>query len=189
MHDPIGLPHHLVARSPIEHRLDQGAQALAVLGGIVFVTLIMMSLVSIVGRKLGLVTVTGDIELMQAGTAFAVSCFMPYCTLLDEHLRVEFFTENLSAARRSAMDGVGGLLLAVVLGLLTWRTGLQVIDMTDSGEVTPLLSLPMWILVAAVVPPLALTVLCALFRAAADLGLLARRSSGPTLPAVKGERA
>ncbi|MBS7349449.1 MAG: hypothetical protein KIG95_04710 [Comamonas sp.] len=61
----------------LEQVLLRTAQALALGGGILFVGLIAMSLVSIVGRKLGFGSVNGDIELMQAGTAVAAVAHQP----------------------------------------------------------------------------------------------------------------
>lgn len=165
MHDPMGLPHELKRHDPVEAVLIAIAKAMAMAGGLLFIGLILMSLVSIIGRKLGFGSVNGDIELMQAGTAVAAAAFLPYCTLLGEHLKVDFFTEGLRPALRERMDGVADLLLAVIAGLLAWRTGLQAVSIHEAGEVTPLVSLPVWMPVAGLVPSLAMMGLCALYRA------------------------
>lgn len=165
MHDPMGLPHALVERDPVEHYLILAGKAMAVSGGLLFLALIAMSLLSIVGRKLGFGSVNGDIELMQAGTAVAASAFLPYCTLLGEHIKVDFFTENLRPGIKRPLDGVAELLLAAVAGLLAWRTGLSALSIHESGEVTTLVSLPLWMPTAALVPGLALMALCAGWRA------------------------
>jgi len=163
--DPMGLPHELVEHDRVERTLIAVAKAMALLGGTMFIVLIAMSLRSIIGRKLGFGPVNGDIELMQAGTAVAAIAFLPYCTLLGEHLKVDFFTENLDRRIKRKIDGVADLLLAVVMVLLTWRTGLSALSLHEAGEVTALVSLPVWIPVAALVPMLALTTVCAIYRA------------------------
>ncbi|MBR0567068.1 TRAP transporter small permease subunit [Azoarcus sp. L1K30] len=163
-HDPMGQPHELVEHNRIEHYLILGSKGMALSGGMLFVALIGMSLVSIVGRKTGFGSVTGDIELMQAGTAVAAGAFLPYCTLLGEHLKVDFFTESLRAGLKRSIDGFADLLLALFAALLAWRTGLAALSLHDVGEVTPLVSLPVWIPVAALVPSLAMMGVCAAYR-------------------------
>lgn len=168
MHDPMGIPHELVKHDQVEQYLILASKAMAVVGGVLFLGLIGMSLVSIVSRKLGLGSVNGDIELMQAGTAVAATAFLPYCTLLGEHIKVEFFTENLRGSIKRPVDGVTELLFALVALLLTWRTLLAAVSSHESQEVTPLFSLPLWIPTALLVPGLFLMALCALYRAYAS---------------------
>jgi len=165
MHDPMGIPHELLEHDPVERGLIVAGKAMAIAGGLLFIALIIMSLVSIIGRKLGLGSVSGDIELMQAGTAVAATAFLPYCTLLGEHIKVDFFTENLRASLKRPIDGVTEVLFAIVSGILTWRTVLSAIATYESHEVTTLVSLPLWIPTALLVPGLALMAVCALYRA------------------------
>lgn len=161
-----GAARDLPRTTGVERGLHAICMALAYAGGGLFLALIAMSLVSIIGRKLGFGSVTGDIELMQAGTAVAAAAFLPYCTLMGEHLKVEFFTENLRPGVKRRVDGIADLLLGLVAALVTWRTGLSALSLHEYGDVTPLVSLPLWIPVALLVPSLALTACCGLYRAA-----------------------
>lgn len=165
MHDPMGLPHELVEHDVVEHYLILMGKAMAISGGVLFVALVAMSLVSIIGRKLGFGSVTGDIELMQAGTAVAATAFLPYCTLLGEHIKVDFFTENMRDSLKRPIDGVAEVLFALVSCVLAWRTVLSAIATHESQEVTTLVSLPLWIPTALLVPGLVLMAVCAVYRA------------------------
>ena len=165
MHDPMGIPHELVERDSVEHYLIMAGKVMAISGGILFIALIVMSLVSIIGRKLGFGSVNGDIELMQAGTAVAATAFLPYCTLLGEHIKVDFFTESLRDSLKRPIDGVAEVLFALVSAILTWRTILSAIATYESQEVTTLVSMPLWIPTALLVPGLFLMAVCALYRA------------------------
>lgn len=165
MHDPMGIPHELVEHDKVEHYLIMAGKAMAISGGMLFIALIAMSLVSIIGRKLGFGSVTGDIELMQAGTAVAATAFLPYCTLLGEHIKVDFFTENMRDSLKRPIDGIAELLLGGVSVLLAWRTVLSAIATHESQEVTTLVSLPLWIPTALLVPGIALMAVCAFYRA------------------------
>ena len=165
MQDPMGIPHELVEHDKVEHYLIMAGKAMAVSGGVLFIALVLMSLVSIIGRKLGFGSVSGDIELMQAGTAVAATAFLPYCTLLGEHIKVDFFTENINASLKHLIDGIAELLLGSVAVILVWRTVLSTISIYESQEVTTLVSLPLWIPTALLVPGLALMAVCAFYRA------------------------
>lgn len=165
MQDPMGIPHELVEHDRVEHYLIMAGKAMAVSGGVLFIALVLMSLVSIIGRKLGFGSVNGDIELMQAGTAVAATAFLPYCTLLGEHIKVDFFTENINASLKQLIDGIAELLLGAVAVILVWRTVLSAISIYESQEVTTLVSLPLWIPTALLVPGLALMAVCAFYRA------------------------
>ena len=165
MHDAMGLPHELVEHDPVEHYLILAGKAMAITGGVLFIALIVMSLVSIIGRKLGFGSVTGDIELMQAGTAVAATAFLPYCTLLGEHIKVDFFTEGMRDSWKRPIDGVTEILLGVVASVLAWRNVLSTFATHDSQEVTTLVSLPLWIPTMLLVPGLSLMAVCAFYRA------------------------
>lgn len=121
MRDPMGIPKDLVEHNQTEYYLIGISKVLAVAGGLMFLALIAMSLVSIVGRKLGFGSVNGDIELMQAGTAVAATAFLPYCTMLGEHIKVDFFTTGLRESIRRPLDGVTELLLAAASAVLLGR--------------------------------------------------------------------
>ncbi len=165
MSDPMGQqPHGLHACEQVGHYLILAGKAMAITGGLLFIVLIAMSLVSIVGRKLGFGSVNGDIELMQAGTAVAAAAFLPHCTLKGEHIKVEFFTENMRSGMRRRLDGLAELLLALACAALVWRTALAVLELRETQETTILVGLPLWIPVALLLPSLAMVVLCALYR-------------------------
>ena len=154
----------LKANGPVATQLVLLSKGLAIAGGTLFVVLIVMSLISIVGRKLGFGSVNGDIELMQAGSAVAAAAFLPYCTMLGEHVKVDFFTENMRPSLKRNIDALADLLLAVMAGVIAWRTGLSVLSIKESNEVTTLVSLPVWIPVAAMVPSFVLMTACGLYR-------------------------
>ena len=163
MRDPLG--HVLVNdRDPVEHFLVIYGRIMAISGGLIFVGLIAMSLVSIVGRKLGFGSITGDIELMQAGTAIAATAFLPYCTLLGEHIKVEFFTESMNPRLKRTIDGIAELMFAGMASILAWRTALSAIDAYEANEVTTLVSLPLWIPTALLVPGVTLMIFAAFYR-------------------------
>ena len=63
------------------------------------------------------------------------------------------------------IDGIAEILFAIVSAVLVWRTTLAAIATHESEEVTTLVSLPLWIPTALLIPGLVLMTLCALYRA------------------------
>lgn len=169
MEDNIYLPRELVGRDAPERLLHMTANALAWLGTLLFIGLVGMSIVSITGRKLGFLSITGDLEILQMGAAVASACFFPLCTLRGDHLRVDFFTEGIQKSKKVRLDAFADLLLATVMALLAWRTWDQVKETLGSGETSALLSIPMWIPVSMLIPALVTTMACAFYRAYSEL--------------------
>jgi TRAP-type C4-dicarboxylate transport system permease small subunit len=158
MEEPGYLAPHetLPPRGPWGERLYQLSKAFALAGGLVFIALVAMSIVSIVGRKLFSVPVPGDIELMQMGTAVAGAALLPYCEMQGSHLHVDFFTARLSPTAKARLDAIAHALLALVAIVLAWRTAISAISTYESGETTVMLGWPVWWAVALIVPSLAL---------------------------------
>lgn len=138
----------------------------ALAGGAILLVLVGMSVVSIVGRKLFSTPIRGDMELMEVGASVAIAAFLPLCELRGTHIRVDALTNWLPAGVRLCLDAFAHLLCCAVAWLLAWRTGLQMLDNREFGDATTLLSIPLWIPLALIVPSLVLLGICALARVA-----------------------
>lgn len=169
MEDNIYLPRALLGRDAMEQHLHSVANGLAWLGALIFIGMVVMSIASIIGRKLGLFLIVGDLEILQMGAAVASACFFPLCTLRGDNLRVDFFTEGLQKSKKVRLDALADLLLALVMALLTWRTIDQAKELHANAETSTLLAVPMWIPVSLLTPVLLITMVCAFYRAYAEL--------------------
>lgn len=158
---------------PFGRRLHALSKAFALAGGVLFIALIAMSLVSIVGRKLFSLPVPGDFEVLQMGAAVATASFFAYCQMTDSHLRVDFFTTWMPPRVRAALDGLAALMMATVALLLAWRTAAGALSSHASGEVSLMLGWPGWIAIALIVPSLLLFALTSGYTAVRRLGLAA----------------
>jgi TRAP-type C4-dicarboxylate transport system permease small subunit len=145
--------------------LELLAKAFAFAGGAVFVVMIGMSATSIASRTLLGRPLPGDFELVQLGCAIGVAAFLPWCQMRRGNIIVDFFTARLSPRAQSLLDAVGALLLALVMALVAWRASAGAISVYESGERAMISRYPQWIGYAAIVPPLALTSLAALYTA------------------------
>lgn len=129
---------------------------LAIIGGLVFVGLVVMSLVSITGRKLFSAPLPGDVEVLQMCAAAASACFFAYCHLANGDVKVDFFTHNLAPAKVAAMDAFGSLLVGLFGALLAWRTVAGALSVKEAGETSAILGWPVWVAQGLMVPGFAL---------------------------------
>ena len=128
------------------------AKYLAITGGLVFTALVVMEIVSIVGRKLFAWPVPGDVELLQMCAAFAASSFFAYCHLVRGDVKVDFFTHNLPPWWVARLDAMGSLLVGLFGALLAWRTAAGAVAIKEVGETSAILAVPVWIAQALMVP-------------------------------------
>jgi TRAP-type C4-dicarboxylate transport system permease small subunit len=125
---------------------------LAIAGGLVFVGLVVMSIVSIVGRKLFSWVVPGDVELLQMCAAFAASSFFAYCHMVNGDVKVDFFTQNLAPRKVARLDAFGSLLVGLFGALIAWRTAAGALSLREVGETSAILGWPVWVAQALMVP-------------------------------------
>ena len=154
---------------PFGRMLAPVTKWMAIAGGLVFVALVIMSIISIVGRKLGVGPVPGDVELLQMWAAFASACFFAYCHLHEGDVKVDFFTEKFPAARVHLMDACGSLLVAMFAALIAWRTTALALASKESGETSAVLAWPVWIGQALMVPGFVLLAIAGVYMAAMHL--------------------
>lgn len=123
------------------------SRAMAWFGAFVLVLLAAMSVISIAGRALsglGLGPVPGDFELVEAGTALAVFCFLPWAHLKRGHAVVDLLWRAYPAPLRRVLDVLAEAAMCAVWLLLVWRMGVAMLDYRDNGEVTFILQFPVW---------------------------------------------
>lgn len=168
----------------VVHRLSR---ALAAFGGAVLVAVAVVSVASIAGRALGglgLGPVPGDFELVEAGTALAVFCFLPWAHLSRAHAVVDLFWSRYPAPLQRALVVAADVLMLAAWLLLTWRMAVATADYRANGELTFILQAPVWWGYAASLAPAAAGCVVYLWRLLEDLGVVAAASA--PAPAASG---
>lgn len=148
---------------PFGRALLATSRVAAIGGGIVFVLLVLMSIVSIVGRKLAAAPVPGDVEVLQMCAAFACAAFFAYCHMTHSDVKVDFFTAKSSPRTVHRLDAFGSLLFGLVGALLAWRSALGALSVRASEETSMILGWPLWIAQALMVPGLVLMALAGFY--------------------------
>ena len=154
------------------------SKSAAICGGLVFVALVVMSLASIVGRKLFALPVPGDVEVLQMCAAFASSAFFAYCHLVGGDVKVDFFTHNLAPRKVALLDAIGSLLVGSFGALLAWRTGAGAWAVKEVGETSAVLGWPVWVAQALMVPGFLLLAIAGFYLATRRLAAAVRPAAG-----------
>lgn len=128
------------------------SKVVAIAGGLIFVALVVMSIVSIVGRKLFGFVVPGDVEVLQMGAAFASATFFAYCHMIHGDVKVDFFTHNMSPRNVALLDALGSLLIGLFGALIAWRTAVGAVGLREAHETSAILGWPVWVAQALMVP-------------------------------------
>lgn len=140
------------AFGPVGNFLLRVSRMMALGGGLVFVALVIMSLISVVGRKLFSFAVPGDVEVLQMMAALASSTFFAYCHLIQGDVKVDFFTHNMKPYKVNFLDFFGSLTVGLFGTLIAWRTAVGALSLKDVGETSAILAWPVWIPQALMVP-------------------------------------
>lgn len=186
-----------------ERAVGRAVHALARLsaygGGLLLSALALMTVASIVGRRLtglGLGPVPGDYELVANGVALAVFAFLPWCQLTRGHVAVDLlvdaFPPRLKAAFGLLADALVTLAAVVILAQL-WRGFGEKFPYGSDGlraalgmgarpffpETTYELEIPVWIPYAAAVALAALFALASLYTVWRSLNWAIEGREGP----------
>ncbi len=164
----------------LESAAIAGARTCAVLAGVLLTVITLMTCVSLIGRNTVGWTLVGDFELSGSAAGAAIALFMPWCQIRRGNIMVDFFTAKASAATQEKLDRFGALLLAVAMGLMTWRTSVGGLSAWRNQSGSMMLGFPEWVVYAFMVPALALTALIALTQAVRGFGGFAGCNEGAT---------
>lgn len=149
----------------MNHLFNSIARWMALLGGLVLVGLIALTNLSILGRStnsighndwieatlpglsaqlIRLGPINGDFELVEAGVAFAILCFFPWCMIKRGHATVDVFTTFLPVKVNHCLDLLWDLVFAAVMVVITWRLYEGTLNKLRYTETTLMLEFPVW---------------------------------------------
>jgi len=116
----------------------------AIGGGLMLVAMILLVVVSVLGRALFLLPVPGDFEIVALGTGIAIFLFLPYCYLQRGNVAVDVFIRNLSPAVQRGTDIVASIVFALVGGLFAWRMLFGLLDTFRYQDISMIVGVPIW---------------------------------------------
>ena len=167
--------------SPFGRALYRMSVIAAAFGGLSLVGIMLLTVVSVIGRQLFDSPIPGDFELVGIGCAIAVFAFLPYCQLMRRNVVVDLFAAKASLRTRAALELVGNLMFTGIAAVLTWRLVLGGIDLATFNEETMVLRLPLWWgFVPGVLAMVLLTVVCAYTAWRSSIEVISGRRIGPS---------
>lgn len=133
----------------IERFIERLASVLALLGGVLVLTVGLIVTTSVLLRWLMQSSVPGDFELAQMLTAVAVFGFLPICQLRNGNIIVDFFTASAPLRVRAALDLVSNLLYLAFALLICEGMVRAALDARAAHTTTMVTGFPVWIAMAA----------------------------------------
>jgi len=149
--DPAGI--FPEAEAFVGRWLGRLTGVLAVFGGMILTGVMLVAVVSILGRyarrsgfpvfdRLG--PVPGDFEIVSMGTGIAIFCFLAWAQFNRGHITVDIFISRLSPRGKAALAMIGNLLLTIMVVILAQQLGVGLEEKRRFGETTAILQLPIW---------------------------------------------
>jgi len=145
--------------------LERAASFCAILAGVLLIAITLMTCVSLIGRNTVGWSIVGAFELSGFAAGAAIALFLPWCQVKRGNIIVDFFTARASLETQARLDRFGAFLLALAMGLMTWRTSIGGLNAWKSQAGSMMMGFPEWIVYVGMVPPLALTAVIALVQA------------------------
>ena len=142
------------------------ARTMALIGGVVLCLLIILTTASVVGRLLNTLMhgpvgvfapdfasfmleldvgpINGDFELVEAGVAFAIFAFIPYCQFTSGHAVVDILTSQFGKKFNNLLKMIAEILFAIVLVVIAIQLFNGMLAKRNFGDTTFLLQFPIW---------------------------------------------
>jgi len=161
--------------NPISRGLRSFCRGVALLGGVLLLAIIAVVVASVSGRSLvwiGLGPIPGDFELVEAGGALAIFCFLPWCQLQKGHVSVDILEGWFGKRFDAGLDTLYNLIMTGLTALITWRLWAGMLDKMTYGETTFILQFPVWWGYAVCLPFAVLSVIACFWTAVESAGLV-----------------
>lgn len=139
------------------------ARWLAYAGGAVLLSIVILTCISIIGRRIDALghgafltenlpflaaalqwfaPVEGIYDLTEMGTAFAIMAFLPWCQINRAHAKVDIITTALPAGGNKILAFLWEILFAFVITVIAWRLFEGMASKYAYGETLFLLKVP-----------------------------------------------
>ena len=143
--------------------------------------MVVLVVISILGRAMFSSPVPGDFEIVALGTAVAIFMFLPYCYMQKGNVAVDIFISRMPPGVQRAMDVLAATLFGAVAALFAWRSVFGLADTVRNGDISMILGFPVWVVHPFGVASFALLAVCCFYTAAETL-----LATMQTAPAGKG---
>lgn len=125
------------------------SKSLAIAGGAVLLILVILNVISIMGRALvpldiGIRSIRGIYDITEIGMAAAIFAFLPLAQFNDSHAKVDLFAGFFSPKINLILELVFNIAMLVVAAIGTHRLFLGGQDKYSYSETTLIAQIPVW---------------------------------------------
>ena len=144
------IPEDSTLLSRLDRRLAAAEKVLALLAGLTILSMMLVSVANILGRKFFNLPVPGFVDLMEQTVPIIAFLGVAYCQRLGGHIRMDMVVGNLHGRVLYAAEWIGVLAILLLSLVLTWGSWLHFSRSFDfsapswSRDSTIDLSLPTW---------------------------------------------
>lgn len=124
----------------------------ALAGGLVLLLLVLLTVLSILGRELTALSflsdvvgpVPGDYELIELGMGFAIFAFLPWAHWTNGHASVDLLKPYLGRSLNRFTEIMRDLLMLIIAALFLRQLWLGMLDKQSYDETSFILQIPLW---------------------------------------------
>jgi len=123
--------------------MEKVSGIMCIVSGITLTCVMVLIGIDVIGRALGHPLIA-SYEVIELSGALIVGLSMPFATLSENHIRMEFLVDRLHGHGRDIINSVTravGVIIFAVLGVYLFKIGAE---FQTSGEATPTLHIPIY---------------------------------------------
>jgi TRAP-type C4-dicarboxylate transport system permease small subunit len=127
----------------LTNTLRRLVKVLAIIAGLSLLTMVLVTCVDVVLRKLGR-PLPGAYDMVKIAAGLTIACGLPYTTAVKGHVAVEYFFHKLGRRGRMVADTLMRLLIMALFSLFAWQLVHYGAGLGKRGEVSMTLQLPVF---------------------------------------------
>jgi len=135
--------------------INQAARVSALIGGLVLIALMLMTVISVIGRGInsyGIGPVPGDFELVEYGSAFVIFWVLPWCQMRHGHVAVDVVAQFFPKILSTLINAISHALMLIMTVFIARQLTIGCLDKISDGETSFILQMPVWWGMAAALP-------------------------------------
>lgn len=120
------------------------AELLASIGMLGMLALAFGTVVDVLGRYFFAHPIRGFIDIATMGGAVLLAASMPYVLITRGNIVIDVLGRSLGLRASRLLDSFGAFVTAAFFSVMAWQYWLYAVELRETGEVLPILRLPIW---------------------------------------------
>lgn len=120
------------------------AEFLASIGMLGMLALAFGTVADVLGRYFFAHPIRGFIDVATMGGAVLLAASMPYVLITRGNIVIDVLGRSLGLRASRLLDSFGALVTAIFFSVMAWQYWRYAVELRETGEVLPILRLPIW---------------------------------------------